>query len=615
MGDAFGLGWFYLVPIRRKVVKENLRLAFPSLTNQELDRLARDNYRHYGKCLIEILLSLSWSPETYRKKVVIEGLENAERHYRAGRGGFFLTCHLGNWEVLVGSGASWGIPVDIVVKRAQNQTAEQLLKWYRNRLGVGVLIETGTAKDILRSISKGRFVGFILDQFMGPPIGLPVTFFGHQAGTTVSLALLTEKRDTPILPAYSYRDKKGILHTVIEPALKLPAFSEDKNTRLFEKTQYFNHIIEERVRMFPDQWLWLHRRWKAYRGEPRWLPAKLLAPTTALLMILLAGCSTPGTTPTGIALPPDPTVNVPTFQEAPPETISSNETDVAPAPAPAPAVVAPVKPAPVKKTKKKKGDKSPAAIHSPGDVKPMPPSNFFVVPSEKIPFEIGEQLEIELGWLALPAGRAIIEVRKGEPFNGRPTYHFWGNALSSKLVDAIYHIDNTIESFVDTAGFIPYKFLLHMVETHQNKETRVSFDHVSKKAFYWAKRVSKKWGDANDDRGDELVPQAKDLFSGIYFARTLNYKLNQTQTFYVYENGKNWQVELTPVANELIVSKVGAFQCWKIKVDVKLDNVLKPTGDIFMWLSDDSKKYLVKFDAKIKIGSLHGNLKSIRERQ
>jgi hypothetical protein len=78
--------------------------------------------------------------------------------------------------------------------------------------------------------------------------------------------------------------------------------------------------------------------------------------------------------------------------------------------------------------------------------------------------------------------------------------------------------------------------------------------------------------------------------------------------------GANNSVNPAPVASEIINSKAGTFQCLKISVVVKLDNVLRPTGDIFMWLSDDSKKYIVKFDAKIKIGSLYGNLSSIRER-
>jgi hypothetical protein len=175
-------------------------------------------------------------------------------------------------------------------------------------------------------------------------------------------------------------------------------------------------------------------------------------------------------------------------------------------------------------------------------------------------------------------------------------------------------VDNTIESFIDQAGFIPYKFLLSMSETAQKKETRVAFDHPNSKAFYWSKRISQKWGDETKDKVDGIVPQSRDMFSAIYYARALNYELNRKQTFWVYENGQNLSVELLPLGREVVSSGAGVFQCWKIKVDIKLDNVLRPTGDLFLWLSDDSKKYVVKFDAKVKIGSLLGRLVSIKER-
>ena len=223
-------------------------------------------------------------------------------------------------------------------------------------------------------------------------------------------------------------------------------------------------------------------------------------------------------------------------------------------------------------------------------------------------------MQVDLRWMAIPAGRAVIEVREGPDIGSRKTYQLWGNVLSSKITDAIYHVDNTIEAFVDRETLLPYKFLLHMFETHQKKETRVIFDHEHGQAAYWAQRESKKWGDEKIDRIDTLVRGAKDMFSALYFARTLDYRLHQKQSFFVYENRQNLSIELEPVANELILGKSGAFQCWKIRVLVTLNNVLRPTGDMYLWLSDDSKKYLVKFDAKVKIGSLIGELVSIRDR-
>lgn len=549
-------------------------------------------------------------------------MENIRAYYEKGIGGFILTCHLGNWELLTGSGAAKGIPADVVVKRVQNPHFEGLLQWYRRRLGVRLLIETGTAKDILKAISKGRFVGFVLDQFMGPPIGLPVNFMGRLAGTTVSLALLTEKRDIPIVPVYSFRDSDGNLHMVVEPALKWPRLSEDKEQRLFEKTQFLNDVIEKMVRRHPEQWLWLHRRWKDYKGEPRWKPKQVLSYAALLLMLagFTGGCTSSPTTSTGaspttgIAIPADPKVNVPKFSG---DTEENLDEEAIPKPS---EVAKPINKdeRDVSKSKKRQGTKKKRG-HVDPIVETAPPSKspetaFDVVPASRVPFSVGEHQEIELSWVGLPAGTATMEVRRGEDFNGRPTLVFWANVLSSRLVDAIYHVDNTAETTVDRAALIPYRFLLHMSESAQKKETKVTFDHTLGKAYYWSQRVSTKWGNDTQNRVDDLVPKAHDMFSGIYYARTLNYQLNQKQSFPVYENGKNWEVELVPVAYEVVTTKVGAFPCWKIQVNVKLNNVLKPTGNVFMWLSDDSKRYLVKFDAKIKIGSLYGNLTSLRDK-
>jgi hypothetical protein len=319
---------------------------------------------------------------------------------------------------------------------------------------------------------------------------------------------------------------------VIEPAIQLPPLSEDKETRLYQKSQFFNDVIEERVRRHPEQWLWLHRRWKEYRGEPRWkLP--MMSVFLFAFLLGLSGCTTPGETQTGIALPADPKIATPEFKQEPemaePVEFAENQK------------VMEEKPKAKSKKKMVKVEKKEIPT-----VKPVEPPTFKAIAPDKIPFELGEQLEIQLGWMGLPAGTATIEVRTGPEFNSRPTYQLWGNILSSKLVDAIYHVDNTIESFVDREGMIPYKFLLHMSESAQKKETRVSFDHVQKKAFYWAQRISQKWGDELNDRADDLVPSARDMFSAIYFARSLDYKLNEKRHFYIYENGKNWEVELLP---------------------------------------------------------------------
>jgi KDO2-lipid IV(A) lauroyltransferase len=588
------------------VVLQNLDLAYgDEISRPRKKQITRENFCHYGKLLIEIICSIAWNKKAYLKNVTFEGFENVETWLAQGQGGFFLSAHLGNWELAVGSVAAAGVPLDIVVKRSPNPRIEALQQWYRKNMGVGVFVETGTAKDILRSLSKGRWVAFINDQFMGPPIGLPVTFYGKLAGTAVALALLTEKKNVPVIPAYCYRDAHGRLFTRFEKAIEWTHLSDDKITRLYQKTQVFNDILERIVRQHPEQWLWLHRRWKRYSGNPRWeLPDNFTLAIFIFLALVFGTANLRAEEPTLIPIPPDPAFVVPKFKlPADPD-------------AKVPAKIAVPLPVTITSPELKnvfKSKKSISKEEGPILVTGRENEPFGVLDPQTIGFEEGERQEIELTFLALTAGRAVLEVRPGALVQGRTALHFWGNVLSSKLVDALYHVDNTIESVVDRQALIPYKFLLHMVETNQKKETRVVFDHVKKKAFYWSKRLSQRWGDETKDRSDDLTPGSRDMFSALYYARTLDYEVNKKASIAVFENGKNYNIELTPVAIELVRSRVGIFQCFKIKVTINLGNVLASAGEMFLWLSADSKKYVVKFDAKLKIGSLKGNLVAIRD--
>jgi KDO2-lipid IV(A) lauroyltransferase len=600
LGKSIGWTWFHILRFRRGVVLENLRLAYgKEKTEAELQKIAAANFHHYGLLITEIIQSVTWKSADYARNIPFDGLENLKGALAKGQGAFVLSLHIGNWEWTMGALVANGIAADAVVKRSKNAAADKFLLDHRQNMGMGILFESGTAKDILRSLGKGRMVGFMLDQFMGPPIGLPVNFFGKLAGTAIGLALISEKRKAPLVLVYSYRDENGILRAVAEPELQLPALPEDREDRMYDKTQFYNDVLEKCVRQHPDQWLWLHRRWKSYRGEPRWKRNPGLVPATvALLLALLTGCATAyktEETPTGIALPADAVVNLP-------DALAIEGKAAEPTPAPeAPKA---------KKTKKTKA----ATLPVPVVASPKSSFNPRVFTPEQVPFEVGERMVISLNWTALPAGDVRLEVREGLGFQGRNTFKIWGNVLSSPVVDAIYHVDNTIESYIDKEWLLPYKFILHMVETHQLKETKAVFDHKLNQVHYWSKRISKKWGDDVQDRVDNSLPMARDMFSALYYARVLEYKMGEAREIPIYENRQNIVASLLPVANEMVQTKAGAFQCWKMAVTVKIDNVLKPSGDMFLWFSDDWKKYIVKFDAKLKIGSLRGELTSLRER-
>ncbi len=582
-GNRMGDLVYYVFPFRRKSIMENLQKGL-GLKPEEAARMAHANYRHYGNSLLETIQSLSWTEADY-KKIRFIGKEHIQPLLDKGEGAFLLCCHFGSWEVGAAGLVANGIPLDIVVKRATSPRFENFLTWFRRKKGLGLIVETGTAKDILRALSKGQFVGFMLDQFMGPPVGIPVSFMGREAGTPAAVALLTEKRAYPVFPAYSRRSPEHGLTLVIEPALQYPLLSASKDERIYAKTQLYNETIERIVRTAPEQWLWLHRRWKPFRGKPKWQLASLG------FLLLLSGCVSAPRMADMIELPPEPEIAVPNFEKMDRVVISEYGSDK---------MIAGKDSAPKAANKKalKKTKEKPISMYSAGS----------------LPFDIGEQTVLKLRWMMIPAGNATLEVKDGPEVQGRPTFELSGHARTNSVVDRIYRVDNRSVSLVDKQALIPYRFELTMDETHQNKFTRVKFDHVNKVIHYQAERKSTKWGDQKEDRKDEAKPFVKDLFTALFFVRTLDYQLNRTESFYLYENGKTFEVRLTPVANEFMNVEVGAFQCWKIKVELALNNVLSPTGDIFMWLSDDSKQYIVKFDAKIKIGSLNGELISIRDK-
>ena len=600
LGRGLGRVWFHLIRFRRSVVLANLRIALGSeLGEKELLRIARTNFEHYGVTIVECLVAMGWRPEDFARAAPVEGASHLHDALRLGKGAIILSGHLGNWEMVLGSSAGLGVPVHAVVKQTAHPWMTQLLRRFREGSGIRLIYESGTAREILTALRAGETVVFVIDQFMGPPIGLPVTFFGRVAGTAAAAALLSDKSGAPLVPGYGYREE-GRHHVIFERPLDLTNLPETREARLYAITQRINDALERQVRAHPDQWLWLHRRWKEFRGAPRWLPTA----ASALFLALLASCAFYKPAETGIAVPPDPEVSVPRIVEVTaPASGDSEGVRVV--------VQGPVPPLLVQTPKRKRKDKSADAASPTAQIAQMPA--LVVHNVDKMPFGVGERTDYELNWMALPAGKVRIEVRQGPVLNARPTLWLWANILSSRIVDAIYHVDNTIETYVDASALLPYRFLLHMVETTQLKETRVTFDHVKNKAHYWAKRISKRWGDEEQNRVDDLAPMARDMFSALFFTRTLPFRLGEKLTVRVYENKSNLDVDLQPVANEMLRTPAGIFQCWKVQVWLKVNNVLQPMGDTFMWLSDDSKKHLVRFEVKLKFGALNGTLMAVRE--
>lgn len=247
---------------RREVALDNIRRCFPELKEQGWERMLVSNYEHYGVLAFELLHLFSPVSGHYRryaqKNAVLEGFENWKRANDLGKGVLFVASHLGNWELMVAAGALNGMPLTMVTKHLKPEWLHKKVERTRLTVGVKGAYEPRTLPVVMRALRNGESVGFVMDQYAGPPIGIPVPFFGVKVGTLAAVGTLAIRTGAAIIPVKTYRDEKGIVHVCVEPRLELG----DRLNNEELATEALSGKVETWVREYPDQWLWIHRRFK-----------------------------------------------------------------------------------------------------------------------------------------------------------------------------------------------------------------------------------------------------------------------------------------------------------------------------------------------------------------
>ncbi len=278
LGDLIGILWFDVVRLRRRVALENLRLAYPELSEKQRVAMARMSVRTLGRTLTDFTLFPFFDKRHVDGLVAFEGLDNLDKALALGKGVFILSLHLGNGDLAVAALSRSGYQINLVSKIFKTKWVNDLWFGMRGRHGTRFIAPARSSFEILKALKRKEVVAFVLDQFMGPPVGVRTTFFGHPTGTAVGLAVLAERTGAPVLPSYSYRRLDGKLVVAIEPALQDPlvrsnltdlgsvvtdeSLMQENSTR---RTQQYTDKIEEIVRRHPEQWMWIHRRWKQFR--------------------------------------------------------------------------------------------------------------------------------------------------------------------------------------------------------------------------------------------------------------------------------------------------------------------------------------------------------------
>ena len=262
MGAVVGRLALLLTPNLRRTGDLNLRLAFPQKTAPERQQILRRLYRNLGWLLAEFCQMPRYTPECAQRFIRYEGLEHYLAAREHGKGVLILTGHLGAWELSSFYHSLMGYPMSIVIRRLDNPLVDNLVNHIRCLHGNQVLHKDDFARGLLASMRRGGTVGILMDTNMTPPQGAFVDFFGHPACTGSGLARVAMKTGAKVLPGFLLWDEATKQYVLrFGAALDLPV-SDDAEADALAHTALFTRVIEEYIRQYPDQWLWVHRRWK-----------------------------------------------------------------------------------------------------------------------------------------------------------------------------------------------------------------------------------------------------------------------------------------------------------------------------------------------------------------
>ncbi len=295
---------------------------------------------------------------------------------------------------------------------------------------------------------------------------------------------------------------------------------------------------------------------------------------------------------------------------------------VAPVTPPAPAVLEPsIPPVPEKPGKKTKKAKVAAAkVTSSKKAGPRQPEiedslGFAGRRPLKDPFRPGEKVTLALSYFKIEAGIMEIAVKPMVQVNGEKAYHFEVVAKSSSFFNHIYGVDDLATTYLLYDQMIPINLQITIKESKQLAEARTFLDSKTNKASYWQKRVTKEHGEESKKLDWDILPYSQNVISAAYYLRSFQYEVSKRVGFRVADEGKNIVFTGEVLRREKLDTDIGELDTIVLKPHIMVDGAFAPVGEILVWLTDDDRKFIVRIESKIKIGTIVAKLRSLEKGQ
>lgn len=262
IGDRIGDLFYYVVKTRKAVAFDNLIASFGAeKTHRELKKILHKHYRHFGRVLMEFARIPLFRRATILESIPVDKVEYLRERIEQGRGLMILSGHLGNWEYMAAALANVGPQLYCVFKEQKNLAIDRLIKQIRIDVGLKPFkVKGGAAKGILKALQEQGLVLILIDQDAGKK-GEFINFLGRPASTSPGPALIAIKHRVPVVMAFGVREQDGQVRVHLEKFPDIDQFkSGDDGVREF--LIEYNKILEKYIREYPEQWFWMHRRWR-----------------------------------------------------------------------------------------------------------------------------------------------------------------------------------------------------------------------------------------------------------------------------------------------------------------------------------------------------------------